>query len=149
RVSSIASPIGKVGVHDDLDRHLRRFDRALAVARRLDARLIRVFSFYIPVGADPAAHRDEVLRRLAALLDRARGAGVILAHENEHGIYGDTPRRCLDIVESLGSERLRLVWDPGNFVVAGVRPYTDGYAMLRPHLEYVHVKDVRREAGTA
>jgi len=149
RVSSIASPIGKVGVGEDLDAHLRRFDRALAVADRLGARHIRLFSFYIPPGDDPAAHRDEVLRRMRALVARARGADVILAHENEHGIYGDVPERCLDIVESVGSERLRLIWDPGNFVVEGVRPYTDGYALLRPHLEYVHVKDVRLEADTA
>ena len=54
-----------------------------------------------------------------------------------------SPQRCLDIVESVGSERLRLIWDPGNFVRCGVRPHTDGYALLRPHLEYVHVKDVR------
>jgi len=90
-----------------------------------------------------------VLRRLAALAARAAGHDVVLAHENERGIYGDTPERCLDIVESVGSERLRLIWDPGNFVQCGVRPHSDGYALLRPHLEYVHVKDVDAASGEA
>ena len=80
---------------------------------------------------------------MRALVERAAGHDVVLAHENEQGIYGDTPERCLDIVESVGSEQLRLVWDPGNFVVCGRRPHRDGYALLRPHLAYVHVKDVR------
>src|SRR5579863_7135591 len=41
RVWAIASPIGKVGVHDDFEAHLRRFDRALALAARFGARHIR------------------------------------------------------------------------------------------------------------
>ncbi len=148
RVSSVASPIGKVGIHDDFEAHLRRFDRTLAVATRLEAGLVRLFSFYIPAGDDPAGHREEVLRRMCALVNRARGHDVLLAHENEVGIYGDVPERCADIVEAVASERLRLIWDPGNFVLCGVRPYTDGYAQLRPHIEYVHVKDVKRDAAT-
>jgi sugar phosphate isomerase/epimerase len=148
RVSSVASPIGKIRIDDDFEEHLRRFDRALAVADRLEAPHIRLFSFDIPPGDDPAAHRDAVLSRMQALVERAAGHDVLLAHENEQGIYGDTPERCLDIIESIGSEQLRQVWDPGNFVVCGRRPHHDGYALLRPHLAYVHVKDVRVEPAS-
>src|SRR5256885_1524089 len=35
--SSVGSPIGKVKIDDDFDEHLRRFDRALEVAQRLEA----------------------------------------------------------------------------------------------------------------
>jgi sugar phosphate isomerase/epimerase len=141
RVSSIGSPIGKVGVHDDFDDHLRRFDRALHVARVFGAPYIRIFSFFLPKGDDPSSHRDEVLRRMEALARRAEGHDVVLLHENEKGIYGDVPERCRDIVETVGSPRLRLAWDAANFVQCGVRPHTDGYDMLRPHLEYVQIKD--------
>jgi len=144
RVSSVGSPIGKVAVDHDLDAHLRRFDRVLAVAARLEAPYIRLFSFYT---ADPAADRDEVLRRMAALVERAAGHDVVLLHENEKGIYGSIPARCRDLVASVGSERLRLAWDPANFVQCGVRPFTDGYAMLRPYLEYVQVKDATLADG--
>jgi len=143
RVSAVASPIGKIGIHGDFAAHLRRFERALAVAERLEAPFIRLFSFYIPPGEEPAAHREEVLRRLDALVRSARGRDVILAHENERGIYGDIPERCADLAAAVGSERLRLIWDPGNFVACGVRPHADGYELLRPSLAYVHVKDAR------
>jgi sugar phosphate isomerase/epimerase len=147
RTSSVGSPIGKIGIHDDFEAHLRRLDRALRVAARLDAPMVRIFSFWMPEGDDPAIHRDEVLRRMAALCDRAAGSGVLLVHENEKGIYGNTPPRCLDIVESVGSPALRLTWDAANFVQCGVRPHTEGFAMLRPYLEYVQVKDAMLATG--
>jgi sugar phosphate isomerase/epimerase len=147
RVSAVGSPIGKVGIDDDFDAHLARFDRALWVAEQLETTYIRLFSFFIPEADDPAAHREEVLRRMSALVVRSRGHDVVLCHENEKSIYGDVPARCLDLVESVGSERLRLVWDAANFVQCGVRPYTDGYARLRPYLEYVQIKDALFETG--
>jgi sugar phosphate isomerase/epimerase len=118
------------------------------VAEVLRAPYIRLFSFFVPEGEDPAAHRDEVLRRMAALVAEAEGHDVVLLHENEKAIYGDTPQRCLDLVESVGSPQLRLAWDPANFVQVGVTPFTDGYAALRPHLEYVQVKDALLADGT-
>jgi sugar phosphate isomerase/epimerase len=147
RVSAVGSPIGKVGIEDDFDAHLARFDRALWVAEQLETTYIRLFSFFIPEADDPAAHREEVLRRMSALVLRSRGHDVVLCHENEKAIYGDVPARCLDLVKSVGSERLRLVWDAANFVQCGVRPYTDGYARLRPYLEYVQIKDALFETG--
>jgi sugar phosphate isomerase/epimerase len=89
----------------------------------------------------PESIRDEVLERMRALADLAEREGVILLHENEKDIYGDTPERVLDIIESVGSSALRVAWDNANYVQVGVRPFTDGYAMLRPHLEYLQVKD--------
>ncbi len=148
RVSSIGSPIGKIGIHDDFEEHLRRFARALHVASVLQAPYIRLFSFFLPEADDPAVHRDEVLRRMSALAEAARGHDVVLLHENEKQIYGDTPQRCLDIVESVGSPLLKLAWDAANFVQCGVRPFTDGYPMLRPHLEYMQIKDAQRDTGT-
>lgn len=146
-VSSIGSPIGKIGIHEDFEPHLQRHRTALARAEVLEAPYIRLFSFFIPAGEDPDNHREEVLRRMSALVDGSRGHEVVLLHENEKAIYGDIPRRCLDVVESVGSPMLKLAWDAANFVQCGVRPFSDGYAMLRPHLEYMQIKDAVLETG--
>lgn len=146
-VSSIGSPIGKIGIRDDFEAHLVRMDRALEVARRFEAPYIRLFSFFIPEGEDPADHRDEVLRRMRALADRAEGTGVVLLHENEKEIYGDVPERVLDIVTSVGSPALRLAWDSANYVQCGVRPVTQGYDALRPYTDYIQVKDALLATG--
>lgn len=147
RVSSIGSPVGKISVDDDFDPHLDRMRHAARLAQELGAPYVRVFSFFVRPGTDPATVRDDVLRRMRALAEVARTAGVVLVHENEKHVYGDTPERCLDVVESVGSEHLALAWDSANFVQVGVAPYTDGYALLRPYLEYVQVKDALAATG--
>ena len=85
---------------------------------------------------------------MSALAEVAEDADVILVHENEKEIYGDIPRRCLDIVTSVASPHLQLAWDPANFVQVGVRPFTEGYAMLRPHVDYIQIKDALLADGT-
>ncbi|HVX42824.1 MAG TPA: sugar phosphate isomerase/epimerase family protein [Mycobacteriales bacterium] len=146
--SSVGSPIGKVGITDDFETHLRRFDRALEVAERFGSPYIRLFSFFIPEGEDPGKYRDEVLRRMSALTERAKGRDVVLLHENEKEIYGDVPDRCLDIVESVGSPQLRLIWDAANYVQCGVVPHTEGFEKLAPYTDYVHVKDAKAADGS-
>ncbi|MFN8511913.1 MAG: sugar phosphate isomerase/epimerase family protein [Thermomicrobiales bacterium] len=140
-VSSIGSPIGKIGIGDDFAPHLADFRRALAVAAELEAPFIRIFSFFMPEGEDPASHREAVLDRLGQIVRAAEGSGVMLLHENEKEIYGDTPERCLDLLRSIDSPIFRAAWDPANFVQCGVRPHQEGYADLRPYIAYVHVKD--------
>ena len=147
QTSSIGSPIGKIDIRKDFERHLAQFQRALQVAEALQAPYIRVFSFFIPAGRDPLRHRDEVLRRMTALVQAAKGHDAVLLHENEKEIYGDIPARCLDVVESIGSDQLRLAWDPANFVQCAVQPFTEAYGMLRSYVEYVHVKDALMTTG--
>ncbi len=146
-VSSIASPIGKIRLTDDFDAHLVKAERAARLAHVFNTPYVRMFSFFMPKGENPDVHRDEVLRRMAALAAVAEEFNVIFIHENEKGIYGDIPQRCLDIVESVGSPNLRLVFDPANYVQCGVRPFDEALAMVRPHLEYVHVKDAVMVSG--
>jgi sugar phosphate isomerase/epimerase len=141
KVSSIGSPIGKISIDDDFPPHLDRMRHAVEVAGTFEAPHIRIFSFFIPDDTDPDSRRDDVLSRMSALAEAAVDSDVILVHENEKEIYGDIPRRCLDIVTSVSSPKLQLAWDPANFVQVGVRPFTEGYAMLRPYVGYIQIKD--------
>jgi sugar phosphate isomerase/epimerase len=148
-VSSIGSPIGKVPITEAFAPHLERFRRALHVAKSLEAPYVRVFSFFMPEGEDPAVYRDEVLGRMGTVAKEAEDARLVLLHENEKDIYGDIPSRCLDILAQVDSPALRTAWDAANFVQCGVdRPYEEGYEALRPYLEYVHVKDALAGSGT-
>ena len=66
-VSSIGSPIGKIFIDEDFPEHLDRMRHAAEVAHLLGAPYIRIFSFFIPAGDDPDAHRAEVIDRMRAL----------------------------------------------------------------------------------
>ena len=146
-VSAIGSPIGKINIEDDFTAHLTRMDRALTVARKLNALYIRVFSFFLRPDQPPAVHRDEVIRRMRVLADMAHTAGVVLLHENEKEIFGDVPDRVLDIVESVNLPSLKLAWDAANFVQVGVTPFTEAYPILRPHTAYIQIKDAVMATG--
>lgn len=141
KVSSIGSPIGKIKITDDFEPHLEAMKHAVQVAHFFDTSYIRVFSFFIPEGDDPDSHRDEVIRRMKAIAEVAEAGGVTLLHENEKDIYGDIPRRCVDVVESVGSEHLKAILDPANYVQCGVKPFDEAYPLVRPHLAYMHLKD--------
>ena len=83
RVSSIGSPIGKIFIDEPFAPHLERMRHAAELARDFGAPYIRIFSFFLRPGADPAAHRDEVIERMRALARIAEDADLILLHENE------------------------------------------------------------------
>lgn len=139
-VSAIASPIGKVDVELPVEHEVERLRRAITAARALGAKYIRIFSFYYE-GRDAEEVRDDVITRMRTLAEAAEEAGVILLHENEKDIFGDIPSRVLDIIETVNSPALRVCWDAANFVQVGIKPFDEAYLALRPHLEYVHVKD--------
>lgn len=146
-VSCIASPVGKISLTDDLDEHLARLRRCAETAQRVGAPFVRVFSFRVEEPGRPE-DREVVLRWTTALAVVAEQVGVVLVHENETGMWGDTPQRCVDLVESVGSPAFRLTWDPANYVAAGLQPFDDAYALVRPYLEYVQVKDKARATDT-
>lgn len=136
---SIGSPIGKIHIEtDDFEAHKEKFKHTLEIANILGAENLRMFSFYMPEGKDPAMYKNEVIDRLGSLATLAVGSGVILCHENEKGIYGDNAKRCLDILAAV--PLLRAVFDPANFVQCG-QDTLEAWDMLRTYVKYLHIKD--------
>jgi sugar phosphate isomerase/epimerase len=146
-VSAIGSPIGKIEVGAPLAPELERLRRVAAIAGELGTRLVRVFSFFVPAAEPPGRYRLQVIDRMAALTEIAQEHGLVLAHENEKGIYGDRPERCADLIATIGSPALRATFDAANFVQCGVRPQTEAYGLLRPYLTYLQVKDAVAATG--
>lgn len=138
-VSALGTPFGKIGIKDEFAPHLEEFKRSIEVAHEMHTKYIRMFSFYIPEGDDPAIYKDEVFARLAAFVEANKGSGVQLLHENEKFIYGDEPQRCLEILKAFPGEIL-CTYDPSNFVQCGV-DNREAFAMLKDYITYMHIKD--------
>lgn len=138
-VWSIGSPIGKIDIAGGDHRlHQEKMRRVLEVASILGCARVRMFSYYIPSGSDPAAWRGAVLDRLGELLRLSEGTGIHLCHENEKGIYGDNAARCADLLNSLPA--LGGVFDPANFIQCGQETWS-AWELLRDRVEYLHIKD--------
>ena len=50
RVSAIGSPLGKIKLDDDMDAHMEKARHVFEAANMMDARFVRMFSFYAPEG---------------------------------------------------------------------------------------------------
>lgn len=139
RASAIGSPLGKIKLDGDMEGHLEDARRVFQAANLLGTPHVRMFSFYPPDGQDIATLREQVLEALERLISLAQAHGVVLCHENEARIYGNTPQRCYDLLSHFGG-RLRCVFDMGNFVLEGVEPLS-AYKLLQPYIAYFHIKD--------
>lgn len=136
RASCIATGIGKTAVDAPFAPQVTAVKRAAALAHRFGTPYVRVFSWHTTT---PDADRPRVLRQMTLLARTAEAEGVILLHENEKGVFGDTAQRCLELARC----GVRLIFDPANFVQCGVRPFGQAWPLLAEHVEYLHAKDAR------
>ena len=145
-VSSIGSPIGKIGMEEDFAPHLEKLKRTLEIQKELGAPYLRMFSFYIPQGRAPEDFREEVLDRVGRMVEEAAAWDSVLLHENEKGIYGDNAPRCKELLEAFYGPHFKAVFDFANFVQVGQQTLP-AYELLKPYVEYVHVKDAQWGTG--
>ena len=146
RISAVGSPIGKIDITQDFEPHFETYRHIVELAGILDTSFIRMFSFFMPEGEEPDKFRDEVMRRMDLMVEYAAGRNVVLLHENEKGIYGDSAARCLDLMKLFYGDHFRCTFDFANFVQCG-QDTLEAYEMLRPYISYIHVKDALRENG--
>lgn len=147
KVSSIGSPIGKIKLEDDFEAHYEKFQHVVKIAKILGTRYIRMFSFYHNGGSEwTAEEREGVLERLKRMIAYAKEQDVVLLHENEKDIYGDTADRCIDLMKELSCSNFRAVFDPANFVQSG-QDTKYAYENLKDYIEYMHIKDAVYGSG--
>ncbi len=137
-VSAIGSPVGKAPIDNDFEEYKQVVQRAIEVAKRMECPYIRIFSFYCH---DRTADRDQVMHRMQTMVDMAAVQGVVMLHENEKGIYGETAIQCADLHRTVKGKAFRATFDPANYVQAGVRPFDEAWPLLKPYVEYFHIKD--------
>jgi sugar phosphate isomerase/epimerase len=153
-VSAIGSPVGKVAIDADFNAHLDKLKRAVELCGIFGTRGIRIFSYY-PPGNDPnfdpknwARHRDEVVRRMRAKAEIAAKNGLVLFHENEHRIYGDSPERVADILGAVNSPALRAAYDAANYTYGNFEP-VEGWEKTKAFTAHFHIKDWKKGGHAA
>lgn len=141
-ISSMGSPIGKVGIEDEagFEKQLEQLENICQMAKLAECQYIRMFSFFMPAGKNPADYRDTVLDKLKKFIAVAEKYDVILIHENEKDIYGDTGARCRDLLDALGSKHFKACFDYANFVQCG-EDTEECWNLLKNDVVYIHIKD--------
>ena len=139
---SIGSPIGKIDINGDFVARKDKFKQTLELSNILNAQNMRIFSFYIPEKEEAKKYKNQVIEYLAEMCEIAKPYNINLCHENEKGIYGDIPERCLDIHKSI--PQLKGIFDPANFVQCGADTLKAG-EMLKEYIFYMHIKDSKND----
>lgn len=148
KFSAAGSALGKCELNADMDEQVAMCRHLVDVAHILETPYIRMFSFRIPKESSPEACRAQVIDNMGALIDIVSGSGVVLAHENESHIYGETAERCLDLYQTFYSTGgFKGIFDFANFVQVGQRPLTDCWPLLKDYTEYFHIKDALLQDG--
>ncbi len=146
KVSSIGSHYGKIEIDDDFAPHFEAFKQTVEVAKVLETKYIRMFSFFFTKGQSREEYKDEVYARLTAMVDYSNKHGILCCHENEKGIYGDITERCLELAEHFG-DRMGCIFDPSNYIQCG-SDTLEGFKLLQDYVTYFHVKDCIAEIDT-
>lgn len=143
-VSSIGSTLGKIFIDDDLgfQNQLKMAGRIKDYANRLGCKYVRIFSFYIPENKSAESYREEVFAKVKEFLSVFEQGNIIVLHENEKDIFGDSADRCIELMENICSPYFRAAFDFANFVQVGEDPER-AFKMLEPYIVYFHIKDAQ------
>ena len=118
----------------------RLADRALEIAERTGARIVRVFSYWRTVR--PEACFERVARALEQLAAQAALHQRTIGLENEHACNIATGAETARVLAAVAHPNLKVVWDPANAYVSGETPFPDGYRRLPvARVAHVHAKD--------
>jgi sugar phosphate isomerase/epimerase len=132
------------------------FRTSVRAAEFLGAPLVRAFSFRregmtglgnpsprLPGGGVfPEEMVERVALGLAPAIREAEVSGVVVALENVRSCWCNSGRNTRKLLETVGSQSLRAIWDPANAYVSGEEDAVDaGYDAAKPFAAHVHLKD--------
>lgn len=134
KVWSIGSPLGKEDIDCDFNEYEKTVRHVFELANIFEAKRIRMFSFF-----NAYDKKEKVFEYLGRMVKIANEYGVLLCHENEKEVYGDTVERVLELKENV--KGLAFVYDPANYLQVGEKAEN---TLEKAHgiSDYYHIKDV-------
>lgn len=133
--------------------------RCIDMALALDCPLVRIMSFKKEMilfgshGAEAwnvaAGAWDKARELIRGAVQIAEDRGITLVVETGNNAITNSAFLARRMVDEVGSERLKVMWDPANALYSTEVAYPDGYNALRGCLGHIHLKDVVVEIAKA
>jgi sugar phosphate isomerase/epimerase len=144
KVSGFASAIGNWSrpIAGDFQVDLADLATLCRRMQRAGARFVRTMS-WVRGEVSLEDWRDEAVRRYRVMAPIAADAGIVLLHENCEGWGGLSPENSVEFLERVNHPAVAALFDIGNTVAYGLEPWAF-YHAVRPFIQYVHVKDAKR-----
>jgi sugar phosphate isomerase/epimerase len=154
--------VGDLEIGDPVhQQHMDALQRCIDMAKAFDTKLVRTMSFrkeMIIFGYNGAedwnASRgawDKLLQLLTPAVKLAEANDITLVVETGNNAMITSAVLARKFIDNMGSDHLKLLWDPANTLYCGEVVYPDGFEALRGgYLGHLHIKDSRVDiAGAA
>lgn len=133
-------------------RHMAGLTRCIEMAEAFDCPRVRIMSFrreMILFGHNGADHWivshgawDRLLKLLDPAVKLAEERGVTLVLETGNNAMIPSAYLGRKLIDDMGSNHLKILWDPGNCLYASEKAFPDGFDALRGgYLGHLHMKD--------
>jgi len=140
--------------------HLAALHRCIDMAQALDCPLVRIMSFkkemilFGSFGAEEwnvaQGAWDKARELICGAVQIAEDRAITLAVETGNNAITNSAWLARRMVDEVGSDRLKVMWDPANALYSTEPAYPDGYEALRGgSLAHIHLKDVAVEISKA
>ena len=148
KIFGCSTPVFKCEIDDanGIREHRDIFKRSLEVARKLDSKLLRIFTFLRKPNSTEPQRLKRVTEELLGLVEIAKGSGIKVGIENEHSCLVATVDEMLGILSGLPADQVGAIWDPCNvlYVPGATPPSPDDLTRLGARLFHIHLKDAMR-----
>jgi sugar phosphate isomerase/epimerase len=146
RISCFASQLGNWSrkITGDFGVDQAELARAIPRMQKAGTKFIR-FMTWRQGDASADEWKAEAIRRVSELAAMAEDGGVVLAHENCTGWASEGPAETLELLDTVDSDALAVLYDTGNSVGYGkdTMPFLHG---VLDRIAYVHIKDMKKDA---
>ncbi|MCC7192548.1 MAG: TIM barrel protein [Phycisphaeraceae bacterium] len=146
-VAMFGSPIGKIDITDDMQMDLAKLTHLGKLSEIFSCKAVRIFSYFNKTNRPLAEWQSESLTRLKMLRELAEELGLVLYHENESHIFGDTSKNVRVIAREIRGDAkpgeagaFRMIFDFDNFNRTGKDAWTI-WQELRDYTDAFHLKD--------
>ena len=147
--------VGDTEVGDgNYNRHMDGLQRCIDMALELGTNVVRIMSFrremilFGSSGADywvtSTGAWDKLLKLLESPVKLAEEKNINLVLETGNNAMVPSAWLGKKLIDDVGSDRLRILWDPANSLYANEPTYPDGWEALKDgYIGHFHIKDAK------
>jgi sugar phosphate isomerase/epimerase len=152
RHNFVGLPIMTTKIEDEAyQKHMEGLKRCIKIAKALGTEMVRIMSGrkeMIIFGSNGAERWvastgawDKLLKLLEPPLKLAEEEGITLAVETGNNAMITSAWLGRKLIEDLGTDHLKIIWDIPNTLYCTDIPYPDGYEEIKDHIGHIHIKD--------
>jgi len=140
-------------------KHMDGLKRCIKIAKELGTNLVRVMSFRKEMiifgynGAEKwvasSGSWEKLLKLMEAPVRLAEDEGITLAVETGNNAMITSGWLGKKLIDDLGTNHLKIIWDIPNTLYCTEVPYPDAYEEIKDYIGHIHIKDCKANIARA